>query len=50
MRPGVWFHLSGGYELQQRSKESYQRLWQLQQDASVHEAIERVWFGSSCEL
>lgn len=42
LRPSVWFHLSGGYELQQRSKNSYEQFWRSQNDPAVCALIERV--------
>lgn len=42
LRPSVWFHLSGGYELQQRSKNTYEQFWRSQNDESVRALIERV--------
>ncbi|KAK8831235.1 hypothetical protein WA577_003405, partial [Blastocystis sp. JDR] len=41
LRPSVWFHLSGGYELQQRSKNSYEQFWRSQNDPAVCALIER---------
>ncbi|KAK8793879.1 hypothetical protein WA171_003009 [Blastocystis sp. BT1] len=39
LRPNVWFYLSGGWELRRRSVNSYQQLWQSQNDSQLKSLI-----------